>query len=95
MKLTEEKKLQQPPESFRSLLWSLRWSDIDINEDKEDIVVNTINEGSLEQWRWLITTYGKDGVRRVLQERLISEFHPESGNLAKIVFSLSNFRHVR
>jgi len=57
--------------------------------------VNTVNEGTLEQWRWMIAAYGKDTIRRVLERHLDSEFHPESRNLAKVVFLLSQFRHAR
>ncbi len=84
-----------PPPDFRPLLWSLRWDDIDIDEDKEDIIINTINEGSLDQWRWLIRTYGKDAIRHILQERLTTEFHSGSRNLAKIIFSIPHFRNAR
>ncbi len=86
---------EQPPKTFRPLLWSLKWEDIDVNEDKEDIILNTINEGRLDHWRWIIKKYGKETIRRVLKRRLDSEFHPESRNLAKVVFSLSQFRHAR
>lgn len=86
---------KQPPASFRPLLWSLKWKDIDVDEDKEDIIVGVINEGSLDEWRWLIKTYGKDAIRRVLQERLATEFHPESRNLAELIFSIPHFRYAR
>ena len=85
----------QMPLSFKPLLWSLRWDDIDIERDKEDIILNIINEGTLEQWRWLIDTYGKEMIRRILEGRLETEFHPESLRLAKIVFLLSSLRHAR
>ena len=83
------------PFSFRPLLWSLRWEDIDIDKDKEDIIVNIINEGTLDQWRWIINAYGREMIRRVLEKRLETEFHPESRNLAKLIFLLSHFRHAR
>lgn len=83
------------PLSFRPLLWSFRWHEIDIDEDKEDIIVNTINEGTVRQWHWLIKTYGKDAVRNVLKKRLQSEFHPESLNLAKVIFSLPSLPYAR
>jgi len=86
---------KKPPEMFKPLLWSLKWEDIDIQEDKEDIIINTINEGALAHWRWLTETYGKETIRRVLERRLDSEFHPESRNLARILFSLSELRHAR
>lgn len=86
---------KKPPSSFRPLLWWLRWDDLDIEQDKEDIIVNTINEGTLDQWRWVISAYGKKTIRNILEKRLETEFHPESRNLAKIVFHLSPFRHAR
>jgi hypothetical protein len=64
-------------------------------DDREDIIVNTINEGSLDQWRWLATTYGKEEVARILKKRLESEFHPESRRLAQIFFPIAQFRHAR
>lgn len=83
------------PASFRPLLWSLRWRDIRIDKDKEDIIVNTINEGTLADWHWLIETYGKKTIRRILQRRLATEFHPESLRLASIIFSLSPLHYAR
>ncbi len=86
---------QNPPEIFRPILWSLKWEDVDIYEDKDDIIVSAINEGTLDHWRWIIKVYGKENVRQVLLRHLQSEFHPESRALAQIVFSFSNFRHAQ
>lgn len=85
----------QPPQTFRPLLWWARWQDIDLVEDKEDIIVSAVNEGTLDHWRWIVNAYGKETIRKVLEKRLVTEFHPESRNLAKIIFSVSNFRHAR
>src|SRR3989338_6419423 len=76
------------PESFRPLLWSLKWENLDINKDKDDIILAAVNEGTLDQWRWIIQKYGKDVIREVLVKRLATEFHPESRNLARVVFDL-------
>lgn len=86
---------QQPPEMFRPLLWSFRWEDIDIQEDKEDIILNAINEGTLDHWRFLIRTYGKPIIREVLSRHPASEFHPESRKLAQVIFSIPAFSHAR
>jgi hypothetical protein len=86
---------KKPPKTFKPLLWSFRWNDIDVQHDKEDIIVNTINEGNLKQWRWITKAYGKRTIRRVLKKRLASEFHPESLNLARILFSLSHLNYAR
>ena len=58
------------PESLRPLLWYLRWEDLDVQEDKHDIILNVINEGTMEQWRWLADVYGKEEIRQVLEQRL-------------------------
>ena len=86
---------QKLPESFRPLLWSLKWDALDVSKDRNDIIVNTVNEGTLEHWRWLIKTYGKKTISDVLARRLESEFHPESLNLARVIFSLPPLRHAR
>ena len=83
------------PLSLRPLVWGLKWDELNINDDKEDIVLGVINGGTVQDWQWLRTTYGKDAIRRVLENRLSSEIYPESQNLAKIFFSVNSFRHAR
>ncbi|OGY78637.1 MAG: hypothetical protein A3B74_04640 [Candidatus Kerfeldbacteria bacterium RIFCSPHIGHO2_02_FULL_42_14] len=80
---------------FKPLLWSFRWKDLDVTSDKDDIILNTINEGTLAHWRWIIDTYGKKTIRKTLEKRLASELHPESKNLARVVFDIKKFRYVR
>lgn len=86
---------RQPPETFKPLLWSFNWNEIDVDEDREDIIMGAINNGTLDHWRWIIKMYGKETVRAVLERRLASEFHPESLNLARTIFSLQTLRHAR
>ena len=93
MNHVEQKK--QLPEMFRPLLWGLNWDALDVEKDREDIIVAAVNEGTLAHWRWLIQIYGKDTIRRVLERRLDTEFHPESRNLAQVIFSIPHLRHVR
>ena len=83
------------PTMFRPLLWSLKWESVDVERDKEDIIVNTVNEGTLTHWRWIIKTYGKEEICEVLARRLASEFHAESLNLATLIFGLPPLRHAR
>lgn len=87
--------MKKLPITFKPLLWFLRWGNVDVKKDKEDIIVNTINEGTLGQWQWLIDVYGKKLIRNVLEKRLLSEFHPESINLAKIIFGIHAIKNTR
>lgn len=90
-----KKDKEKLPDFFKPLLWSLKWEDLDIQEDKEDIIVAAVNEGTLDHWRWIIDAYGKEEICRVLGHRLSSEFHAESRNLAKVIFGISEFKHAR
>ncbi|MDZ4345547.1 MAG: hypothetical protein U1E51_24290 [Candidatus Binatia bacterium] len=83
------------PDIFRPLLWSFRWEDMDPEEDKEDIIVNTVNDGTLQHWHWLMNRYGKKEVKRVLEGRLASEIYPESQNLARLIFGIEHLRNAR
>ena len=93
--MTKTVETRNLPDNLRPLLWGLSWDKLDIDEDKEDIIVNVVNDGTLEQWRWLIETYSKETIRSVLKRRLITEFHPESRHLASVVFDVRDFRHAR
>ena len=59
----------------------------------DEIIVNTINFGSLKHWRWLVDYYGKDRVKEIIEERWATEFNAESRNLAQLIFGVSRFRH--
>ena len=83
------------PPSLRPLVWGLKWYELNIDDDKEDIILGVINGGTIQDWKWLRSVYGKDVVRRVLESRLFSELYPESRNLAKIFFLVNSFRHAR
>jgi hypothetical protein len=82
------------PDFFKPLMWS-GGKNIDIHKDKADIIMNAINYGTLDHWRWLIKTYGREEIRRVLKKRLVTEFNPESKNLAKMIFRIPGFKHAR
>lgn len=83
------------PDMFRPVLWSYRFEDVDPDKHQSEIIVQTINHGSLKHWRWIIQYYGKEIIREVLGRRLVTEFNPESRNLAQLLFNLDHFRHAR
>ena len=74
------------PETFRPLLWSFDFDRVDPLRHKKTIVVQAINYGTLAQWRWLIRSYGRDGVREVLAHISASELKPRAQRLASLVF---------
>lgn len=85
----------QLPEMFRPLLWSLKWPDLNVGQDKTDIIMGAINEGTMVHWQWIIRTYGKETIRQILSKRLATEFHPESYQLARVIFDLPPLHYAR
>lgn len=83
------------PESLRPLLWGLKWDELNVEDDKDDIIVGVVNGGRIADWNWLRSVYGDDIIKNVLEKRLVSELYPESRNLAKIFFGVNSFLHAR
>ncbi len=83
------------PESFRPLLWWLRWDTLDVWNDRSHIIMAAINDGKVAHLKWIIKTYGINEIRSELSRRLDTEFHAGSRNLAKVLFGISHFRHAR
>jgi len=88
-------KKEKIPESLRPLLWGLKWEELNIEDDKEDIILGVVNGGMMANWKWLRSVYGEGAVKNILEKRLESELYLESRNLAKIFFMVQSFRHAR
>jgi hypothetical protein len=82
------------PETFRPLLWSYDFSRIDPLKHKKTIIVQTLNYGTLAHWRWLVQSYGREGVRDVLTHVPASEIKPRSLRLASLVFGVERFNYA-
>lgn len=82
------------PDTFRPLLWSYDFSEIDPVRHKKTIIVQTLNYGTLDQWRWLIKSYGREGVREVLAQISASELKPRALGLAALVFRTNRFNYA-
>jgi len=75
-------------ETFRSLLWSYGFSRIDPVKHKSTIVLQTINYGTLAQWRWLVQNYGHEGVREARSTIPASAIRPRARQLAALMFGI-------
>jgi hypothetical protein len=82
------------PETFRSILWSYDFDQLDPEKHRKTLIVQTINYGSLMQWRWLREHYGRDVVRQVLHAVPASELRPPAQRLAGLVFGVDHFNHA-
>jgi hypothetical protein len=82
------------PETFRPILWSYDFSRIDPQRHKKTIIVQALNYGTLAHWRWLVQSYGREGVRDVLTHVPASEIKPRSLRLASLVFGVERFNYA-
>ena len=82
------------PETFRPLLWSYDFAHIDPLKHKKTIIVQALNYGTLAHWRWLVKSYGREGVRDVLKHIPVSEIKPRSLRLASLVFGVEHFNYA-
>ena len=77
------------PEIFRPILWSYRFEDMDVEKHKNTIIIQAINYGTLEHWRWINRTYGRGHVRKVMQENPETTFRSHVRKLASLLFGVA------
>ena len=82
------------PKTFRPLLWSYDFSKLDPQRDNKTIIVQALNYGTLSQWRWLVETYGREGIREVLSHVQASEIKPRTLRLASLAFGVEHFNYA-
>ena len=87
-------KQQKLPKNFKPLLWSYRFSDIDTEKNKKTIIVNTINYGNWEQWKWIIKNYGRRYIKQFLINSPKSEFFPRPLDLISLLLGIKKFKYA-
>ena len=83
-----------PPETLRPLFWSYDFSRIDLERHRKTIIVQVLNYGTFNQWRWLIETYGREAVRTILQQIPATEIKPRTRRLVSLVFDAPRFNYA-
>lgn len=92
--MKSEIKNEKLPLFFKPLMWSYRFSQIDTEELKERIIVNTINYGNWKHWQWLARHYGVSRVKKIVEGLAGSEFRPRVLLLAKLLFGIKKLKYA-
>jgi len=88
---TKTKKL---PKEFKHLMWSYNFSKIDLDKNKERIIINTINYGQWKHWQWLSSYYGKQQLKKIIQETPKSEFrNTRALNLISLILGIKKIHY--
>lgn len=82
------------PDYFDKILWSYDSSQLEPDEDRHLVIVNTINYGDLEHWGWIKNYYGEDVVKGVLETVPVEQLRKRVRPLASIVFDVEEFNHA-
>lgn len=82
------------PMSFEPLFWSQNYEKLDLDLDKKTIIINTINYGDLDQWKWIQTFYGEEIIKDILMKSPHTELRDHVKPLVQIFFSISQFNHA-
>ncbi|MFY9463030.1 MAG: hypothetical protein WAP52_02495 [Candidatus Sungiibacteriota bacterium] len=82
------------PDFFRSILWSYDITRLDPSRDRKAIIVQALNYGDLEHWRWLIRAYGRAGIQEMLHALPMTELRPRVRRLVMLLFGIDTFFHA-
>lgn len=77
------------PEFFRPLFWSYDFSLMEPEQHKKTIIVNTVNYGNLQHWKWLKQFYGSAAIQATLQQVATTELRPRAKVLAQALFHIT------
>lgn len=84
----------QLPQTFRPLLWSYDFDELDPDRHKKTIISAVIRYGRLREWRWIIDHYGREEIKSVLAETPASSLRPSLKKLLELVFDITPSNHA-
>jgi len=82
------------PKNFKTLLWSYDISRLDVERDKNRIIINTINYGDLSHWRWLVEMYSAQEIKKIIETTPVSEFRPQALKLISLLLGISEHNNA-
>ena len=63
---------KQLPQSIKTVLWSYNIDTVSLERDKETIITQCLNYGTLEDIKWVLKTYSEQEIRKIVS-------HPKRG----------------
>lgn len=63
--MNQEEKTQFP-KSFRTYFWDVKFEELEIETHAHLIIKRVLDRGNLSDIRWLLKTYGKEAIKKVV-----------------------------
>jgi len=73
------------PESLKKLFWSYDFDSLNLERDKRLVVKQVLSYGNIEDWKWLISKYGKAQIQEIISNCSESEFRSQNLKLIEIL----------
>jgi hypothetical protein len=83
------------PTRLRPLFWSYDFDNISLKEHHRLIVKQILSYGNIEDWKWLVATYGDEFVKKTIKGLYVSEFRPATLRLVEIIFNTKPLHESR
>ncbi len=82
------------PKDLQPILWSYNLDLLDLERDKNRIVINIINYGKWKQWQWLVKQYSREEIRKIIKETPITEFRSRALKLISLLLNIKHFQYA-
>lgn len=75
--------MKKIPASLRSIFWSVKLEDLDLEEDKAYIINQVLAFGGIKELRWLFKTYPREVIKEVFLNRPMKTYRAPTFNFVK------------
>jgi len=91
MASTEKKTL---PKFFKPLFWYCDFLKLDLQENKEEIMIQTINCGDWQHWQWLFGYYGAEETKKIIKNIPFSAFRKRVLKLIFLILKINKLKYA-
>jgi len=93
-KIKALRKSKTLPGFFRPMFWSYKSLDMDPEQHKNEIIVQTINYGGWMHWKWIVNYYGKKEMKKTIQNLPVRAFLPPNLKLISLLLNIKKFNYA-
>jgi hypothetical protein len=82
------------PQFFETLFWYRDFSKLDLQKDREEIMIQTINYGNWKHWQWLFGYYGIAETKKIIQDIPATAFRKRVLRLIFLILKLNKLKYA-
>ena len=87
--------MNHPPQMLQPFLWSYDLSRMDVKRDKQVIIKQVLDYGTVEATNWLRRTYSEDDIRNAIRASIRGDWGKKSLALWNLVYDALPSRENR